>query len=225
MKSEWPQCARCGIPPADRLCQNENGRAPDFCPTAHCGPAVEAALSEMAGPDMREFARNASIQEAEGYGDRERGIAYAHPIKPRLLETIEFAKRMRYRRLGLAFCIGLRKEARVVEKLFTDNGFETVSVLCKLGRRDKGLIDIADDQKINVGAFEPMCNPIAQAMVMNEAETDFNVVLGLCVGHDALFFKYSDAMCTVLAAKDRLLGHNPLAAVYNIDSYYRSLKR
>ena len=35
--------------------------------------------------------------------------------------------------------------------------------------------------------------------------------------------KYSNAPCTVLAAKDRLLGHNPLAAIYTIDSYYRSL--
>jgi uncharacterized metal-binding protein len=48
--------------------------------------------------------------------------------------------------------------------------------------------------------------------------------MGLCVGHDSLFLKYSNALCTVLAAKDRLLGHNPLAAIYTIESYYRSLK-
>ena len=51
-----------------------------------------------------------------------------------------------------------------------------------------------------------------------------NVLLGLCVGHDSLFFKYTEAPCTVLAVKDRLLGHNPMAAVYNVDSYYRCLK-
>jgi uncharacterized metal-binding protein len=51
-----------------------------------------------------------------------------------------------------------------------------------------------------------------------------NVLLGLCVGHDSLFFKYTEAPGTVLAVKDRLLGHNPLAAVYNVDSYYRCLK-
>ena len=69
-----------------------------------------------------------------------------------------------------------------------------------------------------------MCNPIGQAMIMNEAKTQFNVVLGLCVGHDSLFFKYSEALCTVLAVKDRLLGHNPLAAIYTSDSYYKFLK-
>jgi uncharacterized metal-binding protein len=69
-----------------------------------------------------------------------------------------------------------------------------------------------------------MCNPVAQAYVLNEAKTDFNVVMGLCVGHDSLFLKHSDALCTVLAAKDRLLGHNPLAAIYTVDTYYRALK-
>jgi uncharacterized metal-binding protein len=70
-----------------------------------------------------------------------------------------------------------------------------------------------------------MCNPISQAMLMNAAKTDFNILLGLCVGHDSLVLKYSEAFCTVLAAKDRVFGHNPLAAVYTLDSYYRYLKQ
>jgi uncharacterized metal-binding protein len=94
-----------------------------------------------------------------------------------------------------------------------------------LGRTPKEVIGVRDDQKIRIGSFESMCNPIAQAFVLNDEETQFNIVMGLCVGHDSLFLKYSDAPCTVLAAKDRLLGHNPLAAIYTIDSYYRSLKQ
>jgi enoyl-CoA hydratase/carnithine racemase len=46
----------------------------------------------------------------------------------------------------------------------------------------------------------------------DQQKTDFNVLLGLCVGHDSLFLKYAEAPCTVLAVKDRMLGHNPLAA-------------
>jgi uncharacterized metal-binding protein len=92
-------------------------------------------------------------------------------------------------------------------------------------RKRKESIGIRDDQKIRVGSFESMCNPIAQAFVLNDEKTEFNIVMGLCVGHDSLFLKYLNAACTVLAAKDRLLGHNPLAAIYTIDSYYRSLKR
>ena len=36
---------------------------------------------------------------------------------------------------------------------------------------------------------EPMCNPIAQAQLLNRAQTQLNICLGLCVGHDSLFYK------------------------------------
>ena len=68
-----------------------------------------------------------------------------------------------------------------------------------------------------------MCNPIMQAEVLNETGTDLNVVMGLCVGHDSLFYKYSDALCTTLVTKDRVLGHNPVAALYQADGYYSKL--
>jgi uncharacterized metal-binding protein len=93
-----------------------------------------------------------------------------------------------------------------------------------VGRVPKEQIGIEDNQKIAIGKFESMCNPVLQAMILNEEQTDFNILLGLCVGHDSLFIKYGKAPCTVLAVKDRLLGHNPLAAIYCTDSYYRCLK-
>jgi uncharacterized metal-binding protein len=55
-------------------------------------------------------------------------------------------------------------------------------------------------------------------------ETDFNIVFGLCVGHDSLFMRYSQALCTTLVVKDRVTGHNPLAALNLHSSYYRRLK-
>jgi uncharacterized metal-binding protein len=67
-----------------------------------------------------------------------------------------------------------------------------------------------------------MCNPIGQAMMLNNAETDLNIIMGLCVGHDSLFMKYSEAPVTVLAVKDRVLAHNPLGALYLSDSYYKN---
>jgi uncharacterized metal-binding protein len=206
------------------LCQTEDGKSPSFCPTNNYQTVVDAAAEELKKPDILEFARQASIQESEGYANREIGYEHVKPVKPRIQETIEFARRMNYKRLGLAFCLGLRPEAKIVEKLFASQGFEVVSALCKMGRTPKEDIGVRDDQKINIGCFESMCNPIAQAFVMNEEKTEFNIIMGLCVGHDSLFLKYADAPCTVLAAKDRLLGHNPLAAIYTIDTYYRSLK-
>jgi uncharacterized metal-binding protein len=68
-----------------------------------------------------------------------------------------------------------------------------------------------------------MCNPILQAFILNEEETNFNVLVGLCVGHDSLFFKYSEAFSTVLIAKDRVLAHNPAGALYTSGIYYSRL--
>ena len=65
-----------------------------------------------------------------------------------------------------------------------------------------------------------MCNPIGQAVFLNKEKMDLNLILGLCVGHDTLFIKYSEAPVTVFATKDRVLGHNPMAALYLSESYY-----
>lgn len=224
MTTEVAGCAQCPFDTKQRICQKEDGKSPPFCPTENYQEVIANALEEFNKPEILEFARQASIQEGEGYANRELGYEHVKPTKPRIMETIEFAKRMQYARLGLVFCLGLVKEARVVENLLTNEGFEVVSALCKIGREPKETLGVTDDQKIRIGCFESMCNPIAQAFVVNSENTEFNVVMGLCVGHDSLFLKYAEAPCTVLAAKDRLLGHNPLAAIYTIDSYYRSLK-
>jgi uncharacterized metal-binding protein len=224
MDQELPGCARCPYEPQVRICQNEEGKAPPFCPTVNKDTVIAKSLEELKKPEILEFALQASIQEGEGYADKELGYDRIRPLKPRILEIIEFAGRMKYKKIGLAFCIALRKEAKVVENLLAANGFTVVSGLCKMGRVPKETLGVREDQKIKIGCFEVMCNPIAQAFLFNEEKTEFNVMIGLCVGHDSLFLKYADAPCTVLAVKDRLLGHNPLAAIYQIDGFYRSLK-
>ncbi|MPM98578.1 hypothetical protein SDC9_145766 [bioreactor metagenome] len=67
-----------------------------------------------------------------------------------------------------------------------------------------------------------MCNPIGQANFLNSAKTELNIMLGLCVGHDSLFIKCSDAPITVFAVKDRVLAHNPLGALYLSEGYYKN---
>ena len=218
-------CAGCPYKNSDRLCMNLEGKHPQNCPTAVHDQVISNALREYEKPEICAFAQQASIQEAEGYADRDRGYAQVKPLKPRILEIAEFARRMHYTRMGLIFCAGLAREGKLVAEFYQAKGFEMISTICKVGQVAKETIGIADDQKINIGSHESMCNPIAQAMMMNAARTDFNVLLGLCVGHDSLVFKYSQAPCTVLAAKDRVFGHNPLAAVYTLDSYYRYLKQ
>lgn len=225
MKDNLIDCAQCPIGnPMERACIKKGGKAPENCPTLTREAVLEKAWQEYDDPEVLEFARQASIQEGEGYGDRELGYAHVKPVKPRIVEIIEFAGKMNYNRIGLIFCAGLRREAKTVGKLISSKGFDVVSVMCKVGCVEKEKIGVLDEQKIAIGFKETMCNPVAQAMILNHEKTQFNVLMGICVGHDSLVFKYSEAPCTVLAAKDRLLGHNPLAAIYNLDSYYRALK-
>lgn len=112
----------------------------------------------------------------------------------------------------------------LVESIFTDLGFEVVSVICKAGRTPKSVIGLEDKDTIFLDRNEAMCKPIYQAKLLNHEHTEFNVLLGLCVGHDSLFFRYAEAPTTVLAAKDRVTGQNPLAAVYLSSSYYARIK-
>ena len=94
MPNELPGCARCSIVPADRTCQKEGGKAPSGCPTLSHTDAVAASLQEYEKPEVGRFARQASVQEGEGYGGRDQGYEKVRPIKPRIEETIEFARRM-----------------------------------------------------------------------------------------------------------------------------------
>lgn len=219
------QCAECSLPTFERICITPGGKASKGCPTIGKKTLVEKAKKEYQANPTAEFARQASIQEGECYSEREKRPYLLHPIKPRFLEIIEFAQKMEYNHLGLLFCIGLAKEAAIVSQLFTNHGFKVTSVVCKAGGVPKEEIGIKEEEKIFIGGHESICNPILQAMVVNDAKTDFNVLLGLCVGHDSLFFKYSDAPTTVLAVKDRVTGHNPLAALYTANSYYSWLNK
>jgi len=130
-------------------------------------------------------------------------------------------------RLGIAFCIGLQSEAAKIQRIFEAYGFDVRSVNCKTGSFTTTEIgDIPEEYQMVSKTGHAIgfvsCNPVAQALVLNEEKTDLNVLVGLCVGHDSLFIKHSEAPITLLIAKDRRLGHNPAAAIYNYygDKYF-----
>ena len=148
-------------------------------------------------------------------------VEYEHYCKATRVEEIcAFAHKIGAKKLGVATCVGLLKEARVAAAIFRHNGFEVCGVACKAGAVRKTDIGIDPEQE-NLGPH--ICNPILQAEYLNKEKTDLNIVIGLCVGHDSLFYKYSDALCTTLVTKDRVLAHNPAAALYQTDSYYSRL--
>ena len=201
-----------------------SGQGARGCPTLTRNDLLEEANREYGEEPVREFARQASIQEAECYANRHQQPYVMQPTKTRIVEICEFAEKMGYRRLGLAFCMGLTHEAGLVEGILRDRGFEVVSVVCKAGRTPKRFLGLAPEDTIRLEDEEAMCNPVFQARLLNAEKTELNVLLVLCVGHDSLFFHYADAPTTVLAVKDRVTGHNPLAAVYLSGSYYGKIR-
>jgi len=218
-KGNLSNCASCGFPVKERICVSREGKGSKGCPTTGMKKLVAQAKRHYENRDIGEFARQTSIQEGECYAGRDKKPYTMHPTKPRIQEIFEFARKMGYNRLGLVFCAGFAKEAAIVNDILKNQGFEVVSAICKVGAIPKEEIGVKENEKIYIGEHESMCNPILQAMIVNEAKSEFNILLGLCVGHDSLFFKYAEAPTTVLAVKDRVTG-NPLAAVYFCENYY-----
>lgn len=201
-------CADC----AAVACDSQGERKyPAFCPTKALGPLqVESVLTAYQEEEAQQVMRVSARVEYEGYGNW-----------TRVQEIIEFAKRMSYTRLGIATCVGLIRETRALAKLLRGHGFEVFGIGCKVGAISKTEVGIeADCMKIG----QSMCNPILQARQLAQEDTQLNIVMGLCVGHDSLFYRNTTALATTLVTKDRVLGHNPIAALYTIDSYYDKLK-
>lgn len=199
-------CVDCGI----GNCNKMDKSYPDFCLTTHMEEDVLSETMELYQEEENNRAAVASAEvEAEGYCRL-----------TRIEEIIEFCRKMGYTRIGIATCVGLLSEARTAAKIFRAHGLEVYGAACKAGAQPKVSIGVPKScEKVGVN----MCNPILQAKLLNRQKTQLNVVIGLCVGHDSLFYKYADALCTTLVTKDRVLGHNPAAALYMANGYYARL--
>jgi uncharacterized metal-binding protein len=204
-----PSCSEC----ATRNCYRRDSKYPNFCLTEENQAGAEAAreLYTGTGIDAR-IARAAAEVECEYYGRL-----------TRLEETIIFALKMGAKKLGVASCIGLLDESSVYVKTARSAGLKVKTVICKVGSVDKCDIGLPDSLKLAPGTQESCCNPVLQAQILNDWGADVNVSIGLCVGHDYLFTKHSQAPAVTLAVKDRVLGHNPLAAVYASKFYYKRI--
>ena len=176
-KHVQPDCADCGREVNDRICMQPEGKSHKGCPSLNQNEVLEQANREYENPDVLRFAQQASRQEADCYANRDQQPYIMQPTKPRILEICEFAKKMAYKKLGLAFCIGLVREAKGVKEIISGHGFDVVSVLCKAGGSSKDVIQLPPEDRINRGSDESMCNPIFQAKVLNREQTDFNILV------------------------------------------------
>lgn len=125
-----------------------------------------------------------------------------NPAIDRVDELIEFAKEASIERIGIANCISFEKEAGRLQQILESNGFTVFKSNCKLGR-----MPFAD---ILPGYKGISCNPAGQAKFLENQNTELNLVLGLCIGHDIVFNSKSKALTTTLIVKDRKLKHHTL---------------
>lgn len=222
-KNMTPNCAACPlVKSTERRCVRPDGKSPPECPTANDPDSIDRSLEVYRSEEFHEMARIASQVERAGYEWKDGGL---HTVRPRIVELVDFSRRMGYTKLGLVFCLGLRKEAAITEKILATNGFEVVSAVCKVGCLPKSELGLTPEDQLRSKGHESMCNPVMQADIVNRAGVQFNILLGLCVGHDSLVLAHLDAPASILAVKDRVLGHNPLAALYMYDSYYAWLQK
>lgn len=191
-------------------CWLQDSKYPDFCLTTNVSEETrKQALEFLKSEEDNRIAVAAAQVEYEGYGKR-----------TRVEEVIQFARKIGAKKLGIATCVGLIEESRTLAKILRINGFEVYAAACKMGATPKVEIGIPREcEAVGVN----MCNPVLQALALNDAGTDLNLIVGLCVGHDSLFIKHSNALCTSVITKDRVLCHNPAAALYQAGGYYKRL--
>jgi uncharacterized metal-binding protein len=127
----------------------------------------------------------------------------------RIEEIRAFAKGAGFKKIGIAHCVMFPQETEIVKK-YLSKDFEVFTVDCKYGR-------IRKDEMLGGNGRRIMCNPAGQADFLNNQKTDLNISLALCVGHDMIFSKASDALVTNLFDKDFTNDNNPAQAVVDIE--------
>lgn len=204
MAEKIHSCIDCGI----KACRGKGGEYPAFCPSQKLEPELlQRSLDILTGKEQT-MALASCQNEFDSYNTRSR-----------VEETMHLARLLGAKKLGIATCVGLLSEARQLARVLRAQGWEVYGVACKCGTQPKSALGFHAQGE----ASSNMCNPVLQALMLNREKTDLNIVFGLCAGHDSLFYKYADAYCTTLVVKDRLLGHNSVAPLYNIDGYWKRL--
>ena len=189
-------CVDCGL----NGCRKPDGPHPAFCPANGFDLENETWLQErLAEPENRCAIEAAAVSAGRAIDDK----------LSRLEETVVLAKGLGVKKIGVAACVSLAPEARAAAKALRAEGFDVVGAICKMGTITHADLDLHVGRKPE----SVLCNPIYQAKVLNDERTDLNVVIGLCAGHDSLFIKYADALCTTLVVKDWKYDHHSVLAL------------
>ncbi|NEW85141.1 MAG: DUF1847 domain-containing protein [Mariniphaga sp.] len=128
----------------------------------------------------------------------------------RVQEIKNFARIAGIKRIGIAHCVTFPKEAEAVKQFLSDE-FEVFSIDCKCGQ-------ITKHQMLGCEGKSIMCNPAGQADYLKDNNTELNISMGLCVGHDMVFNQKSASPVSNLVVKDRTNNNNPIETINNLKS-------
>jgi uncharacterized metal-binding protein len=207
MEERSPQCVKCTVLRCGS--KETNKKVPAYCPTEKYPDLVRESVEKYKLPENRAV--------MEGWLGLMGQILDPEKQKEkwswtRVHEIMEYAKIREMKKLGIATCYSLMPESKLLADILEYNGFEVASVSCLCGEVSPQ--DIGMPGNIS-------CNPILQAEVLDKEKTELNIMMGLCVGHDILFLRHSKAETTPLVVKDRATGHNPIAALYQSQGFFK----
>lgn len=134
---------------------------------------------------------------------------YSSMSSNRIEEIYNFAKGAGFKSIGIAHCITFTREAKILKNYLSDF-FDVFTVDCKYGK-------IPESDILGGNSRQILCNPAGQADFLNKKNTDLNVSMGLCIGHDMIFSKESKAFVTNLFDKDFTNNNNPTLAISEIE--------
>ncbi len=189
-------CAHCATAGSFK---GDVSRMPRTCPTrSHADVAKD--VSGYLGEE-----RQALMQAADKTPFRPDGTA-----RNRVAELSDYARRRGLKRIGIAFCVSLLKESQQLARMLEADGLETELVCCRVGAVDYDAIGL---EKAHPERFAAICNPVAQARLLDARNVDLVAQVGLCVGHDLVLQEECRAPVTTLVVKDRALDHHTVAAL------------
>lgn len=179
--------------------RGETARMPKTCPSRTHVPIAHDPAPYLE-PDRHEVMR---VADATPFTEE-------RVLRNRVEELVAFAHGRGVKKIGVAFCVSMIKEAQQLAKVLRREGLEAELVCCRVGAIEYSEIDLP---KANPDRFAAACNPVAQAKLLNEANVGLVAQMGLCIGHDLILQEHAQAPVTTLVVKDRALDHHPIRAL------------
>ena len=184
-----------------RFYQGRPQDAPEDCPTRTAPQVLAEARRIYHDPDSQAH----RLYQAFG-----RLIHTGGAKKSRVEHIVDFCRSLGVNTMGVASCLRYLKEAHFLRQLFMEQGWGAHVAICKFGGFKTPDVAVQKDTDWIV------CNPLGQALLLNDLGCEVNVTLGLCMGHEMIFNHYSEGLVTNLVVKEKISQEHSLDTLHCI---------